>query len=114
MNHVTTSVVQCMELDTLRSLPLLPHLATNLQKPTAGLTMEYSSSDPTALSPCSPTSSSALKAWYVGKSLADLPVPAAVIDRAKAWRNCEAMLRTVQRLNLDFRAHVKTHKVHAI
>ena len=47
---------------------------------------------------------------YVGKSLKDVPVPSAVLDLAKIRNNCQLMLNAVKELNVDFRAHVKTHK----
>ena len=60
-------------------------------------------------------------AQYIGKSLKQLPTPAAVIDRAIATRNCQLMLdacagpggskSTGKGLNVSFRAHVKSHKV---
>ncbi len=53
----------------------------------------------------------ALKTLLVGKKLELLATPAAVIDRAKVKRNCDAMLHAVRELQIGFRAHVKTHKV---
>lgn len=53
----------------------------------------------------------ALAALYVGKSIRDVPTPAAVIDVAAARRNCERMLQACKSLDLGWRAHVKTHKV---
>ncbi|KAG6037830.1 hypothetical protein E4U41_004699 [Claviceps citrina] len=47
---------------------------------------------------------------YLGKSLHDVPTPAAVINIAAVRRNCERMLQTCDRLGLGWRAHVKTHK----
>ncbi|KAG6006542.1 hypothetical protein E4U21_006996 [Claviceps maximensis] len=47
---------------------------------------------------------------YLGKSLGDVPTPAAVINIAAVRRNCERMLQTCGRLDLGWRAHVKTHK----
>jgi D-serine ammonia-lyase len=52
----------------------------------------------------------ALRKPLVGQTLQDIPSPAAVIDLAKARRNCNLMLDAVQRLRVKFRAHVKTHK----
>ncbi|KAL4888727.1 putative serine dehydratase domain-containing protein [Aspergillus ambiguus] len=51
-----------------------------------------------------------LKRFYVGKDIGDVPKPAAVLDLAIVKRHCEAMLEAVKRLNVGFRAHVKTHK----
>ncbi|PHH70550.1 hypothetical protein CDD82_7047 [Ophiocordyceps australis] len=45
-----------------------------------------------------------------GKSLAEVPTPAAVINVAAARRNCERMLEACDELDLGWRAHVKTHK----
>lgn len=53
----------------------------------------------------------ALAQLYVGKSLGDLPTPAAVINAAAVRKNCKRMLQTCDRLGLGWRAHVKTHKV---
>ncbi len=53
----------------------------------------------------------ALRASFVGKTLDDVPTPAAVLDLAKAETNCQRMLDAVTRLGLGWRAHIKTHKV---
>lgn len=53
----------------------------------------------------------ALAAQFIGKSIRDVPTPAAVINVAAIRRNCERMLQTCDKLGLDWRAHVKTHKV---
>ncbi|PNP56559.1 hypothetical protein THARTR1_03255 [Trichoderma harzianum] len=52
----------------------------------------------------------ALAKEFVGKSIRDVPTPAAVMNVAAARRNCERMLEAVQKLELGWRAHVKTHK----
>jgi len=52
-----------------------------------------------------------LKTQWYGKPLSTVPTPAAVIDRAKARQNCELMLSTATTLGVQFRAHVKSHKV---
>ncbi|KAL9622785.1 MAG: hypothetical protein Q9160_002904 [Pyrenula sp. 1 TL-2023] len=52
----------------------------------------------------------ALKKYYLGRTLNDVGTPAAVIDVAKAACNCRSMLDAVDRLGVNFRAHVKTHK----
>ena len=49
--------------------------------------------------------------FYVGKDIADVPKPAAVIDVAIIRKHCERMKGTVKALGVGFRAHVKTHKV---
>ncbi|KAK6070411.1 d-serine dehydratase [Seiridium cupressi] len=51
-----------------------------------------------------------LRAQFVGKSLYQVATPAAVLDLAKVEANCNLMLDAVQRLNLSWRAHIKTHK----
>ncbi|KAJ6109209.1 hypothetical protein N7486_001443 [Penicillium sp. IBT 16267x] len=48
--------------------------------------------------------------FYVGKDLADVPKPAAILELAIIRRHCERMKRTVNKLGVAFRAHVKTHK----
>ncbi|UKZ87347.1 uncharacterized protein TrAFT101_003155 [Trichoderma asperellum] len=52
----------------------------------------------------------ALVKEFVGKSIADVPTPAAVMNVAAARRNCERMLEAAKKLDLGWRAHVKTHK----
>jgi D-serine deaminase-like pyridoxal phosphate-dependent protein len=54
--------------------------------------------------------SSALQNTLVGQSLQDVPTPAAIIDIAKAQKNCSLMLESTAKLGVKFRAHVKTHK----
>lgn len=56
-------------------------------------------------------SEAALKLQFVGKQIKDVQAPAVIIDAAVARRNCKLMLETTQKLGVDFRAHVKTHKV---
>jgi len=48
---------------------------------------------------------------YVGTDIKDLDGPAAILDLAVIKRNCEFMLKTVETLQVGWRAHVKTHKV---
>lgn len=48
---------------------------------------------------------------YVGKHITQLPKPALVLDKAKMHRHCKSLLDAVEYLGVDFRAHVKTHKV---
>jgi D-serine deaminase-like pyridoxal phosphate-dependent protein len=57
-----------------------------------------------------PTQVELLQRWG-GKDIADLPKPAAVIDRAIVRGHCERMNNTIRTLGVEFRAHVKTHKV---
>ena len=51
-----------------------------------------------------------LKSKYAGLDIKQLPTPAAIIDVAKVKTNCKLMLDAVEKLQLSFRAHVKTHK----
>lgn len=53
----------------------------------------------------------ALKKEFVGKSLKDVPTPAAVLDLSKMKANCQKMLDATQKLGFGWRAHIKTHKV---
>lgn len=58
-----------------------------------------------------PTSSKEyLTSAFVGKTLQDVPLPSAILDLAKLSKNCALMLKAVKELQVDFRAHVKTHK----
>ncbi|KAI0009412.1 putative serine dehydratase domain-containing protein [Xylariaceae sp. FL0662B] len=51
-----------------------------------------------------------LRAQFVGKSLNQVGTPAVVLDLAKVEANCNLMLEAVERLQLSWRAHIKTHK----
>jgi D-serine deaminase-like pyridoxal phosphate-dependent protein len=51
---------------------------------------------------------------YVGKNITQLPKPALILDKAKMYRHCQSLLDAVEYLGVDFRAHIKTHKVHKI
>ncbi|KAI2640919.1 putative serine dehydratase domain-containing protein [Xylaria nigripes] len=51
-----------------------------------------------------------LRAQFVNKTLHQVPTPSIVLDLAKLETNCNLMLETVQRLQLNWRAHIKTHK----
>ncbi|KAH8893035.1 hypothetical protein GQ53DRAFT_840756 [Thozetella sp. PMI_491] len=51
-----------------------------------------------------------LASFYVGKSIRDVPTPAAIMNVAAAKANCERMLNACDSLGLGWRAHVKTHK----
>jgi D-serine deaminase-like pyridoxal phosphate-dependent protein len=48
---------------------------------------------------------------FIGEDISRLPKPAAILDIAKARRHCKDMLAAIGWLGVDFRAHVKTHKV---
>lgn len=56
-----------------------------------------------------------LQKQFVGKSLSDpsypISSPAAVLDIAPIETNCRRMLEAVEALGLEWRPHVKTHKV---
>lgn len=47
---------------------------------------------------------------FKGKGLDELPTPCVVIDRKKFTDNSEKMLKNAEKLNAEFRAHIKTHK----
>lgn len=53
----------------------------------------------------------ALSALYLGQDIRTVPAPAAIIDLAAVRRNCARMLSACDSLDLEWRAHVKTHKV---
>ncbi|KAI0966429.1 putative serine dehydratase domain-containing protein [Xylaria arbuscula] len=55
-------------------------------------------------------SKDALQARFVGKTLHQVPTPSVVLDLAKVEANCNRMLETARKLNLNWRAHIKTHK----
>jgi D-serine ammonia-lyase len=57
------------------------------------------------------TSKDFLRSRFVGRLLQQVPTPALVLDLAKVEANCNLMLDAVQRLELGWRAHIKTHKV---
>ena len=65
-----------------------------------------------SLFPC--PSKESLQDAFVGKHLQDVPAPAAILDRAVIKDNCNQMLRACQLLGVQFRPHVKTHKVHVL
>ncbi len=52
-----------------------------------------------------------LRQAFVGRNLQDVPTPAAVVDIAVVERNCNQLLKACEALHLEFRPHVKTHKV---
>ena len=56
-------------------------------------------------------STSPLKESLIGRSLRDIATPAAVLDRAAVARNCKGMLQACKELGVEFRSHVKSHKV---
>jgi D-serine ammonia-lyase len=64
-----------------------------------------------AMKPLSKELKEQLKREYVGKTLLELPTPAALLDLGKLRRNCARMLEVVDALELRWRAHIKTHKV---
>lgn len=52
-----------------------------------------------------------LRREYLGKTLLEVPAPAALLDLSKIKRNCARMLEVVESLEFGWRAHIKTHKV---
>lgn len=58
-------------------------------------------------------SKSKLEEAFLGRNLKDVLSPAAVIDRAILQRNCDQMLDACRSLQVEFRPHVKTHKVNS-
>lgn len=52
-----------------------------------------------------------LRSQFVGKDLGEVITPAVVLDLAKIEANCTLMLEAAERLQLSWRAHIKTHKV---
>ncbi|KAI2625995.1 putative serine dehydratase domain-containing protein [Hypomontagnella submonticulosa] len=51
-----------------------------------------------------------LRDQFVGKTLHEVITPAVVLDLAKVEENCNLMIKAAERLNLSWRAHIKTHK----
>ena len=62
--------------------------------------------------PC--PSTELLQDAFVGRQLKDVPAPAAILDRAIIKDNCNQMLRACQLLGVQFRPHIKTHKVQVL
>lgn len=48
---------------------------------------------------------------FAGKTIEEVPTPAAVLDLSKVRNNCRRMLEACELLNFSWRAHIKTHKV---
>ncbi|KAI1091834.1 putative serine dehydratase domain-containing protein [Rostrohypoxylon terebratum] len=55
-------------------------------------------------------SKDSLREQFVGKTLNDVVTPQVVLDLAKVEANCNLMLEAAERLQLSWRAHIKTHK----
>ncbi|KAI1444059.1 putative serine dehydratase domain-containing protein [Annulohypoxylon stygium] len=55
-------------------------------------------------------SKDSLREQYVGKTLNDVVTPQVVLDLAKVEANCNLMLEAAERLQISWRAHIKTHK----
>ena len=71
--------------------------------------------DPPFSSPSYPVpSKSMLQEMFVGKQVKQIPTPAVVLDLAVVERNCTQMLETCKALEVDFRPHMKTHKVRSL
>lgn len=56
-------------------------------------------------------SKASLVQQYVGKSLKDIPLPAAVLDIAAIKRNCKRMFDATNELGWALRSAVGSHKV---
>lgn len=52
-----------------------------------------------------------LKGRFVGKKLSEVPTPSVVLDLKQVTVNCERMLEAADNIGLQWRAHIKTHKV---
>lgn len=53
----------------------------------------------------------ALRARFVGKQLSEVPTPSVILDLRQVAVNCARMLEAADNLGLQWRAHIKTHKV---
>lgn len=51
-----------------------------------------------------------LKQSFLGQKIVDLPTPSILLDRNLIKKNCTAMLQICKKLDVGFRAHVKSHK----
>lgn len=51
-----------------------------------------------------------LKQQFIGKKVTDLPTPSILLDRHLIKAHCTAMLQICKKLDVSFRAHVKSHK----
>ena len=47
----------------------------------------------------------------IGQRLEDLSAPIPVVDRSIVKANCQQMLEACKKLGVNFRPHIKTHKV---
>jgi D-serine ammonia-lyase len=56
-------------------------------------------------------SKAALVQQFVGKTLKEIPLPAAIIDIAAVHRNCKRMDDAVKEMGFDFAPLVDVHKV---
>ncbi|GAB1310554.1 Serine dehydratase domain-containing protein [Madurella fahalii] len=63
-----------------------------------------------ATSPANSELKEQLRARFVTKTLNEVPTPSVVLDLAKLHVNCERMLEATERLDLLWRAHIKSHK----
>jgi hypothetical protein len=55
-----------------------------------------------------------LREAFVGKSLDTLHTPCMIIDRSVFAKNCAEMQNRAQNCGMDFRAHIKSHKVRCL
>ncbi|KAF2169952.1 hypothetical protein M409DRAFT_64363 [Zasmidium cellare ATCC 36951] len=51
-----------------------------------------------------------LRKFYVGRSINEVPKPAVVLDKTKVKKHCDSLLKAIEALGVEFRAHVKSHK----
>jgi hypothetical protein len=49
----------------------------------------------------------------IGENINDLPTPSILLDREIMKRHCRTLPAAAEKLGLDFRFHVKSHKVRA-
>ena len=59
----------------------------------------------------SPASSDGAESDVIGRDIHDVAKPAVLLDKAKMQRHCQTLRAATERLGVDFRFHVKSHKV---
>lgn len=52
-----------------------------------------------------------LRISLIGRKLSEVPTPSVVLDLNQVTVNCVRMLEAAKNLSLQWRAHIKTHKV---
>ncbi|ETN45720.1 uncharacterized protein HMPREF1541_09553 [Cyphellophora europaea CBS 101466] len=58
----------------------------------------------------SPASSDGAESDVIGRDIHDVAKPAVLLDKAKMQRHCQTLRAATERLGVDFRFHVKSHK----